>query len=62
MDSYAFEILFNRQVPHIVEKIFFSLDYESLKKCLEVCNTNTNSALHIQFIIDCRVTKGVITY
>ena len=39
MDSYDFEILFKRHVPHILEKIFFYLDYESLKKCLEVCNT-----------------------
>ena len=33
------DTLFTRNVPHILEKIFFSLDYESYKKCLEVSNT-----------------------
>ena len=28
--------LFDRAVPHILEKIFFCLDYESYKKCLKV--------------------------
>ena len=28
-----------RDVPHILEKIFFNLDYESYKRCLEVCKT-----------------------
>ena len=31
-----FEKLFTRNVPHILEKIFFSLDYASFKKCMEV--------------------------
>ena len=31
-----FDTLFTRNVPHILEKIFFSLDYESYKLCLEV--------------------------
>ena len=31
-----FDILFKKYVPHILEKIFFSLDYESFKRCLEV--------------------------
>ena len=30
----AFDRLFKRNVPHILEKIFLSLDYESFKKCL----------------------------
>ena len=30
--------LFSSSFPHILEKIFFSLDYESYKNCLEVCN------------------------
>lgn len=33
-----FDTLFTRNVPHIIEKIFFSLDYESYKACLEVSN------------------------
>ena len=33
----AFNKLFATNVPHILEKIFFSLDYESYKKCFEVC-------------------------
>ena len=32
----AFDKLFARNVPHILEMIFFSLDYESFKKCVEV--------------------------
>ena len=36
MDRCAFNILLKRNVPHILEQIFFSLDYESFKKCLEV--------------------------
>ena len=31
------ETLFAINVPHILERIFFSLDYESFKKCTEVC-------------------------
>ena len=35
-DPCGFCTLFTKSVPHILEKIFFSLDYESFKKCLEV--------------------------
>ena len=35
----AFDLLFTRNVLHIQEKIFFSLDYNSFKTCLEVNNT-----------------------
>ena len=31
-----FDLLFSKNVPHILEKIFFYLDYESFKKCMEV--------------------------
>ena len=31
-----FDRLFTKKVPHIHEKIFFSLDYESFKNCVEV--------------------------
>ena len=31
-----FDRLFTKRVPHIYEKIFFSVDYESFKKCLDV--------------------------
>ena len=31
-------MFFTRNVPHITEKIFFTLDYESYKTCLEVSN------------------------
>ena len=37
MDLSAFGKLFKTCVPHILEKIFFSLDYESFKACHEVC-------------------------
>ena len=32
-----FEPLFNRSVPHILERIFFSLDIESFLSCRGVC-------------------------
>ena len=34
--SSSFDVLFIKSLPHIFEKIFFSLDYESFKSCLEV--------------------------
>ena len=34
--TYAFGTLFTKSVPHILEKIFLFLDYESFKTCLEV--------------------------
>ena len=33
-----FDKLFKRNVPHILENIFFSLDFNSLRTCGEVCN------------------------
>ena len=37
MSQSAFERLFTTNVPHVLEKIFFSLDYETFKACREVC-------------------------
>ena len=34
----AFGTLFTKSVPHILERIFFSLDHESFKNCEDVCN------------------------
>ena len=39
ISTCAFNILFTKDVPHIHEKIFFSLDYESFKFCVKVCKT-----------------------
>ena len=39
MGHCAFNILFTKSVPHIIEKIFLSLDYESFKNCMEVSKT-----------------------
>ena len=36
MESCAFDILFSKNVPHILEKIFFSMDHESFETCLNV--------------------------
>ena len=36
MAACDFDRLLTRNVPHILEKIFFSIDYASFKKCLEV--------------------------
>ena len=43
----AFDILFSRNVPHILEKIFFSLDYESFQACFRV-NSAWNELLSSQ--------------
>ena len=39
MGSCAFDKLLSKNVPHILEKIYLSLDYESYKECFEVCRT-----------------------
>ena len=36
METSAFDLLFKRNVPHILEKIFLSMDYDSFKSCLMV--------------------------
>ena len=36
MGPCDFDVLLTKHVPHILEKIFFSLDYGSYKKCFEV--------------------------
>ena len=38
MSSCAFDSLLTKSVPHILEKIFLSLDYESYKTCVRVSN------------------------
>ena len=39
MTPSHFDILLSRNVPHILESIFFSLDYESFKECFAVSKT-----------------------
>ena len=39
MDTSAFDRLFSRNVPHILEKIFFYLDYNSFQQCVRVNTT-----------------------
>ena len=34
-----FDTLFNKSVPHILEEIFFGLDYDSFMSCSKVCKT-----------------------
>ena len=34
-----FDTLFQKSVPHILEKIFFSLDYDAFVTCRKVCKT-----------------------
>ena len=36
MDNSAFDLLFEKNVPHILEKIFLSIDYRSFLSCLKV--------------------------
>ena len=35
-EQNAFGVLFAKSVPHILEKIFFSLDYKSFQACFKV--------------------------
>ena len=35
-DSCDFSTLLTKNVPHIMENIFFSMDYESYQMCLEI--------------------------
>ena len=35
-DQCGFEVLFNKNVPHILEKIFLNLDYDSFMACQDV--------------------------
>ena len=49
MDSCAFNILTTKSVPHILEMIFFSLDYESFKNCMVVSKTWRNILTNEQF-------------
>ena len=44
MRPCAFDTLFDKHVPHILEKIFFYVDYEAFKTCLEV-NSSWNGLL-----------------
>ena len=44
----AFNLLFARNVPHILEKIFFSLDYGSFQTCFKV-NRTWHKLLSSQF-------------
>ena len=37
MEANAFDKIFARSVPHIVEKIFLSLDLETYRNCCYVC-------------------------
>ena len=39
METCAFDPLFTRSVPHILEKIFFYLDYDSFQQCVRVNTT-----------------------
>ena len=54
MDTYEktkspFDTIFKRNMPHILEKIFFYLDFESYLKCIEVKNTWKNMLLSDSF-------------
>ena len=71
MDSRGLDGLFTKNVPHVLEKIFFFLDYESYKTCLEVSNawndllssesfrTRGKSVFHAEIFKD---VKNLCTY
>ena len=37
-EKSAFNLLFDKNVVHILERIFLPLDYKTFKNCLQVCN------------------------
>ena len=39
MASCEFDKLFKKSVPHVLEKIFLSLNYKSYKNCMQVCRS-----------------------
>ena len=39
LESCELEVLFPKHFPHIIENIFFSMDYKTYTKCREVCST-----------------------
>ena len=45
----AFDMLFERNVVHILERIFLSLDYKTLKNCIQVCKQWNQSLLTDHF-------------
>ena len=47
MDNSDFKKLFITDVPHIIERIFLSLDYQTFKNCHQVCNA-WNEVLSIE--------------
>ena len=49
--SCNFDTLFLKNVPHILEKIFFSLDYKSFKKCLGVSSAWNKQLASATFIV-----------
>ena len=65
MDKCAFDTLFAKNVPHILEKIFLSLDHKSFRQCRKVCQTwkkllSTESYLKREFILwinECKENK-----
>ena len=54
VDSSAFDKLFKRNVPHIVEMIFLSLDFESFLRCLKVSKEWNKLLTSASFKMKCR--------
>ena len=52
----GFDKLFTKSVPHVLEKIFFSLDYPSFKTCLEVSHMWNELLISVPFL---RMGKAV---
>ena len=49
MAPCAFNMLTSKSVPHILERIFFSLDYESFKNCMVASKTWRNILTNERF-------------
>ena len=46
----SFDTLLSKNVPHILENIFFSLDYESFKTCHKVSTTWNELLTSLSFV------------
>ena len=60
----AFDTLFTKHVPHILEKIFLSLDYESFKSCCQASNAWKKVLTSESFqskAVWCRICKKVFS-
>ena len=67
MDHYTFDTFFSKNVPHLLERIFLSLDYISFKRCLEVSSvwnevlTSNSFQRKVKSVFHTEILKDIAT-